>query len=251
MAKVALVQEAPPEVDDGAPAPKKKGKLFIILGLVLVLLGGGGGAAWYFMGHGKGGHEEEKPAKEVPPVFLPVDQFTVNLNPEGGEQFLQAAFTFKVTDQEVVESIKLRLPDVRNRILLLLSAKKAAELTTVDGKQRLTDEIMVAANEAINATYGSKKKDKSDDEEDGKKGKTKAKKKAAEKSDEEDAKPDSAAKSEKTADKAVDKADKAEKPADKPAEDAKAEAPAKPARVMPPVPTKGVTAVLITHFIIQ
>jgi flagellar FliL protein len=156
MAKVALVQEAPPVVDDAGAAPKKKGKLVKLILLALVLAGGAGGG-WYYMKHNAAGHAE-KPVAEAPPIFMPVDQFTVNLNPEGGEQFLQAAFSLRVTDSEVVDAIKLRLPDVRNRILLLLSSKKAAELTTVEGKQKLAEEIMQASNEAIAPSFPVAKK---------------------------------------------------------------------------------------------
>jgi flagellar protein FliL len=151
MAKVALVQEPVVEDEESAP-PRRKSKLIPILG-VLVLLGGGGGAAWYFLGHKGGDHAAEKAVAEAPPIFLPIDQFTTNLNPEGGEQFLQAAFTLRVTDLEVVEAVKLRLPDVRNRILLLLSSKKAAELATVEGKQKLSVEIAQVTNEAIAPSF--------------------------------------------------------------------------------------------------
>ena len=66
------------------PAPVKKSnkKLFIIIGAVLLLLGGGGAAAWFMTQGGHGSKEAHvEPAK--PPVFLPLETFTVNL--QGGE----------------------------------------------------------------------------------------------------------------------------------------------------------------------
>jgi flagellar protein FliL len=255
MAKVALVQEAPPEVADAAAAPKGKKKLFVILAAV-VLLASGGGAAWYFMGHSKdAAHKEEKAKVEAPPVFLPVDQFTVNLNPEGGDQFLQAAFTLQVTDNEVVEAIKLRLPDVRNRILLLLSSKKASELTTVDGKQKLANEIMQVSNDAIAPSFPvAKKAETSKKGEKGEKSEKSAEHPKAEAKS--DAAKDEAPKAEGEA-KAVDaakadalKADSDAKAADAAKADAAKAAPPKPAKPVEK-PEHGVTAVLITHFIIQ
>lgn len=147
MAKVALVETAPAEAAPAAPVKGGKRK-YIVIVLVLLLAGGGFGA-WKYMGAKGGEHAAEKPVAEAPPVFVPVDQFTVNLNPEGGEQFLQTAFTLKVTDPEVVDAIKLRLPDLRNQVLLLLSSKKASDLTTVEGKQKLASEILAVANETI------------------------------------------------------------------------------------------------------
>jgi flagellar FliL protein len=157
MAKVALVEAAPPEIEAAAPAKRGKGKLIVVL-VLLMVLGGGGFAAWKFLGAKGGEHAVEKAAPELPPVFVPVDQFTVNLNPEGGEQFLQTAFTLKVTDQEVVDAVKLRLPDLRNQVMLLLSSKKASELTTVEGKQKLSAEILVVANEVIQPSFPVAKK---------------------------------------------------------------------------------------------
>src|SRR5580658_6458415 len=128
MAKVALAEVPPPDTEASAPAKRGKGKLIIILAVVLLLAGGGGFATWKFMAPKDGEQAADKPVAEVPPVFVPIDQFTVNLNPEGGEQFLQAAFTLKVTDLEVVDAVKLHLPELRNQVLLLMSSKKAADL---------------------------------------------------------------------------------------------------------------------------
>lgn len=137
--------QAEPPVE--APVVKKsKKKLFLLIGAVLVLLGGGGGATWYFVGGepAKPGdpakaHKAE-PAKA--PVFLVMDPFTVNLTTEGGEQFLQVSFTLQVDDNEQAETIKLYMPQVRSRLLLLLSSKRASEISSVDGKKKLSDEII-------------------------------------------------------------------------------------------------------------
>ena len=179
MAKVALVQEPAADGEQAAPPKKGKGKLILIV-LVLLVLAGAGAGGWYFMSHKAAGGHTEKPVAEAPPIFLPVDQFTVNLNPEGGEQFLQAAFTLRVTDQEVVDAVKLRLPDVRNRILLLLSSKKAAELATVEGKQKLTEEIAQAVNEAIAPSFPVAKEAPQEAKKGAKKGDEKAEAKPAE-----------------------------------------------------------------------
>jgi len=129
-----------------APAPvgkKSKSKMFILIGAVVLAAGGGG--AWYFMGHKaeapeKGAHARPNPA--APPVFAQMDPFTVNLQADGGEQFLQTAFTLKVGSQADVDAIKLYLPQVRSRVLLLLSSKRGADIATVEGKKKLAEEII-------------------------------------------------------------------------------------------------------------
>lgn len=129
-----------------APAPaaagnKSRSKMFII-GAVVLALGGGG---WYFMSHKADGPDKAahaKPNPAAPPVFAQMDPFTVNLQADGGEQFLQTAFTLKVGSQADIDAIKLYLPQVRSRVLLLLSSKRGAEIATVEGKQKLAAEII-------------------------------------------------------------------------------------------------------------
>ena len=139
---------------DAAPAPagaSKKKLIIIILAAVLVAGAGGGGAAWFFL-HDKKEAEPEKAHKKKavkagPPVFVPLDPFTVNLQPENGEQYLQIALTLQVTSLEEVELVKLNMPKVRSRLLLLLSSKKASELNTGDGKKQLATEIIAQVKE--------------------------------------------------------------------------------------------------------
>ncbi|HAT30304.1 MAG TPA: flagellar basal body-associated protein FliL [Janthinobacterium sp.] len=136
---------------DAAPAPAgaSKKKLLIIIVAALLVVGGGGGAAWFFM-HDKGDAAEssskkqhnKEAVKSGPPVFVPLEQFTVNLQPENGDQYLQIAITLQVASNEEVEEVKLNMPKVRSRLLLLLSSKKASELNTADGKKQLAKEII-------------------------------------------------------------------------------------------------------------
>jgi len=140
----AVPKVVPPEGGEAAVAPKKsKKKLFIVLILLLILSGAGGGAAWYFLGQSNGGaHAKKKEEPPKPPVFAQLEPFTVNLQPENGEQYLQVAMTLQVADQAQAEQIKLYMPLVRSRLLLLLSSKKASEISTADGKKKLSDEIV-------------------------------------------------------------------------------------------------------------
>ncbi|MBC7503258.1 MAG: flagellar basal body-associated protein FliL [Herminiimonas sp.] len=139
---------------EAAAAPvKSKKKLFLIIGILLLVLGGGGGAAWYFLGHSAApaAHAPAKPQPGKPPVFMVLDAFTVNLQPETGEQFLQIAFTLQVADQAQVDLLKLYMPQVRSRLLLLLSSKKPSEISTVDGKKILATDIIAALKQPFSA----------------------------------------------------------------------------------------------------
>lgn len=138
-----MAQEEAKEVQ-----PKKSKKILILalVGVVLVAALGGGGAYWYLSQHKDGEHgekhkeEEKKPAKE--PVFVTLETFTVNLQPDPDDQYLQVDISVQVEDQAVADLIKLHMPSVRNRILMLLSSKKSSELISVEGKQALTKDII-------------------------------------------------------------------------------------------------------------
>jgi flagellar FliL protein len=147
MAKPEKPAAAEGAATDAAAKPKNKKKLvFIIIGVLL--LAGGGGAFWYFT---KGSHhaEEAKVLPPLPPKFVALEPFTVNLQHEGGEQFLQIGLTLKFTQPELEEKIKLHMPEIRSRLLLLLSSKHAAELNPSEGKKRLAQEIIAETSTVL------------------------------------------------------------------------------------------------------
>lgn len=134
-----------------AETPKKKGKLMIILASVLILASGGGGAAWYFGMRGKSAEKAaETPKKKVIPVFLNLDPFVVNLS--GSENYLQVGVVYALETNEISEAIKAHLPAVRSRVLLRLSAKTVADLTSLEGKQKLTEGILEDAKQSLDET---------------------------------------------------------------------------------------------------
>lgn len=128
-------------------APKKSKKMLIIIVLAVVLLGGGGGAAW-FLTQGGGDKKEHKAETKhaAKPEFVVIEPFTVNLAPENGDQYLQIQFTLQVGGLEQAELIKTNMARVRSRVLILLSAKKASEISTTEGKDKLAKEIIAAIN---------------------------------------------------------------------------------------------------------
>lgn len=133
------------------PPKKKKGKLFLVLGILLVLGGAGGGAAWYFT-QSDTKPDEHKEEKQLPPVFVTLETFTVNLQVDGsGEHYLQVGIDLKVTDPAVVNLVKLHMPEIRNAVLLLLSSKSAEQIASLEGKQTLSAEIQEQVNKPLNA----------------------------------------------------------------------------------------------------
>lgn len=139
MARPAAPAEAvePDEAAEAAPAGKSK-KMPLIIGALVLLLGGGGAAAWFFTQSGEPAGEAKQEAPK-PPVYLPLDTFTVNLQDDA--QYMQIDITLQVADQAEADAIKLHMPRVRSRLLALLSSKYADNLVTAEDKQKLAQEI--------------------------------------------------------------------------------------------------------------
>lgn len=132
------------------PKVKKKGRLPLFLGIFLVLCGAGGGAAWYFTQPDAKQVEHKEPAQK-PPVFVTLESFTVNLQSDGGaDHYLQVGIDLKVTEQSLVDLIKLHMPEIRNGVLLLLSSKNAGQISSLEGKQQLSKEIQEQVNKPLN-----------------------------------------------------------------------------------------------------
>lgn len=151
MAKAPDKQETPPA--EAAPK-KKKLLLIIIVGLVLVLAAGGGAA--FFLMKKRSSADTDPSAEpvvkhEVPPTFVKLEPFTVKLQPEEGkpEQYMQTTPELKVHDIHVAEKSKLYMPEIRHNVLLLLSGKKASELSTPQGMETLSMEIRNEANRIL------------------------------------------------------------------------------------------------------
>jgi flagellar FliL protein len=180
MATSAAAVKAPAEAPAGAP--KKKSNLLLIVALAIVLLAAGGAGAWWFMSQSQNDDDVDEIVAK-PSIFLPLDQFTVNLQPEEGQQFLQTALTLKLTEQEVVDAIKAQMPEVRSRLLFLLSSKKPSQLSSLEGKNKLSEEILREVEAALPPVKSKTRKKKDDETKTAKKGK-KAKAKAQEEPEE-------------------------------------------------------------------
>ena len=143
MATKLKAKAEPVAAEAPAAGSSKKKLIIIILAAVLASSAAAGGAVW-FLGRNKAHTPaaEEKHAASTPAIFLPLEPFTVNLATENTDQFLQVTIHLQVADAPTVELFKSNVAIVRNRILILLSSKKASEINSVEGKEKLAEEIV-------------------------------------------------------------------------------------------------------------
>jgi flagellar FliL protein len=144
MASKPAKPAAPAAPAEGAPAPAKSNKLMIIIiGLLVLVIAGGVG--WYFTQNKAPAekHATETPKPVLEPKFIPLgEKFTVNLQREEGDQYLQAGITLKVLDPALELKIKAAMPEIRSKLLFLLSSKKPSELVSSQGKTILVEQVI-------------------------------------------------------------------------------------------------------------
>jgi flagellar FliL protein len=117
-------------------------KIFLAAGLSLVMAMVGGGAwAYYSM---NADHPKAKQAE--PPLFVKLEPLVVNIQGKDGEgRLLQVEVNLKVEGQNLANHLKAAIPELRHRLILILSSKKDSDLDTLPKKQALAEEIRSAA----------------------------------------------------------------------------------------------------------
>jgi len=136
-----------------APPKSGKGKLLLVVGLV-VLVAGGAGAAWYLgllPGRKAEAKEEVKEAaKPAVGALLALEPFIANLGDEDGKRYLKAALQVEFFNARVPDEFTARQAQVRDLLLTLFTSKQFAEIRTPQGKALLRDEIINRINRALN-----------------------------------------------------------------------------------------------------
>ena len=94
--------------------------------------------------------EEQAPMEITEPVFVEVGPMTVNVDSADlGERLLYISLMIKVGSEETAKFLRTHLPDINNRLLILLSAQQAEQLTAAQGKKALAKQILEALQEPL------------------------------------------------------------------------------------------------------
>ncbi len=129
--------------EEVVPVVKSKKKLIIIIISAVLVIAIAAVGGMVFLAKKKSGSKDKEHAAEPakPSVFVPLEPFVVNLQSDSGDKFLQVTMTLQVAGEEQSSLIKLNMPQVRSRLLLLLSSKDATEILSSEGKEKLMEEI--------------------------------------------------------------------------------------------------------------
>jgi flagellar FliL protein len=97
--------------------------------------GGGGGSA--------------SPYLEIKPAFV------VNLSDKSSDvRYLQVEVTLKLADVNDTESVQKHMPMIRHRLVLLLSSLSFSEISSSQGKVKLTAEVLKEIQQGLKEKTG-------------------------------------------------------------------------------------------------
>ena len=135
--------------DAGAQGGVNK-KLMLIIIMLVAVLGGGGGAAWFLMG---GDHKEPKKGEvaeheveeeltiEAMGPVVDLEPFVLNLADRDQLRYLKVSIKLQLDRPEEDTDFQIRLPAIRDALLVLMTSKESRALRTIDGKMLVRDEI--------------------------------------------------------------------------------------------------------------
>jgi len=131
-------------------------KKVILIAVAVLLLAGIGVGAMLFLKEEPPADEEaavaatEKPARVADPVYQGLDpDFVVAFQDPKTVRFVKLSIEVMARDDDVIEAVKLHMPAIRDRVIILLSSKDEASLLDTDGKEQLREEVLAAVQNVL------------------------------------------------------------------------------------------------------
>jgi flagellar protein FliL len=124
------------------PAKSRKLKRILLIAIIAIFAAGAaaGGMYFFLLKHGVSS-KPAPPPPPPPPVFFALDPMTVNLLSDDGQHYLRVGLSLKLANEKTQEELQQHMPEIRSRILLALSNKHPEDLSTLDGKHALAEEL--------------------------------------------------------------------------------------------------------------
>jgi flagellar FliL protein len=97
-------------------------------------------------GGGHGGDGEAGQTEPGGPVNIKFESFIVNLNDLGGRRMLKLTMSVDADNKDLADEINAKMPQFRDTILLLLSSIQSDDVSSLDGKQRLKNQMLNRMN---------------------------------------------------------------------------------------------------------
>ncbi|MCP4628780.1 MAG: hypothetical protein GY850_35530 [bacterium] len=131
--------------------------LVLLIGVLMVLMMGMGGGLFLMwnklstislQARASAGTQSGRGAavkQSLGPIYT-LDTFIVNLADKGGKRYLRVSIDLELQNPEMQVEIVKRLPQVRDSILMILPSKRFDDISSMDGKVALRNEILETLN---------------------------------------------------------------------------------------------------------
>lgn len=149
---------------DEQAAGKGKLKLIVLMALVLLLaVGLSVGGTWFILSKGDKAEQArpDEAASGVAPVRQPAQYqelmpaFVVNFNHQGRTRYLQVSMALMARDTVGLDRLRVHMPVLRNRLVMLLAGQDFAALQTPLGKEMLLQQALASVQELAQQETGS------------------------------------------------------------------------------------------------
>ncbi|WP_339462907.1 flagellar basal body-associated protein FliL [Pseudomonas sp. EA_105y_Pfl2_R69] len=156
-------KEAPQAPASAEAKPAGKMKLIILIAVVVLLaVGLSVGATWFFLSKGDSAAEQQAQASAEPAVPLKQPAiyeelspaFVVNFTQKGRARYMQVSVALMARDQLALDALKVHMPVLRNRLVMLFSSQDFDTLITPVGKELLRQQATASVQELAEKETG-------------------------------------------------------------------------------------------------
>lgn len=158
-------KEAAPAAATAEAKPAGKMKLIIIIALAVILaVGLSVGGTWFFLSKKGGDAADEAKTDAAAEPAVPVKQaaiyeelspaFVVNFTHQGRARYMQVSVALMTRDQAALDALKVHMPVLRNRLVMLFSGQDFASLITPVGKEMLRQQATASVQELAEKETG-------------------------------------------------------------------------------------------------
>jgi len=158
---MAKKEKAPAPAGEAKPAGKMK-LIIIILVAVLLAVGLSVGATIFFLSKDDKADADAAPVAAAP--VAPVKQaaiyeeltpaFVVNFTHQGRARYMQVGVALMSRDQVALDALKVHMPVLRNRLVMLFSSQDFDALLTPVGKEMLRQQATASVQELAQKETG-------------------------------------------------------------------------------------------------
>jgi flagellar FliL protein len=140
-----MAKDTAQKTETPTPPAKAKSKLSIkkvlVMGFLGLLLVGGGLVAYVLMTDDPGQEAQASQSSVHDRVSMPLKPFLVNLADKESRRYLKLKVELEVDGEGNAKELEKFTPNIRDALILLLSSKTYLEISSLEGKQQLKEEI--------------------------------------------------------------------------------------------------------------